>query len=82
MSPLKKRDTRRTGDPLQTDNNIVINDDLVAPAPLPGRPITVLCPLHKLPLPLQMNDKKKFAVCECNLPNNKHKGQVVWERNL
>jgi hypothetical protein len=45
------------------------------------RPQTVLCPLHKTPLAAQVEGDKKFAVCNCDIPGNKHKGQVVWQRN-
>ena len=85
MRSLKKQGTKKTEDTSsKRSNEIVITDDLagVAPAttPLPGRPITVLCPLHKTPLPLQIEGERKFAVCQCDVPGNKHKGQVVWER--
>ena len=45
----------------------------------PKKP-TVMCPLHHLPLEVQVKDKRMIAVCNCNVPNNNHKGHVVWER--
>lgn len=44
------------------------------------RPPTVLCPLHRTPLIVQVEGNKKFAICQCDVPGNKHKGQVVWQK--
>lgn len=56
-------------------------DEVIEVKPLYApRPQTVLCPLHRTPLAVQVEGNKKFAVCNCDTPGNKHKGQVVWQK--
>lgn len=74
--PAVGSDEVQESEPEQSQVNII------HPADEPARPMTVLCPLHRTPLPLQKDEKRKFVICLCNVPGNRHKGQVVWERKL
>lgn len=43
---------------------------------------TVPCPAHGTPLELKKQDGKRIAVCNCDVKNNKHAGQVVYEATI
>lgn len=41
---------------------------------------TILCPAHKQPIKVVDEATRQYAVCTCNVPADKHTGQVVFEK--
>ena len=87
MSPFKKRRVL-TGDkldevmeaPTHEAEDIGPAEEIQVKPLYAPRPQTVLCPLHRTPLTVQIEGNKKFAVCLCDVQGNRHKGQVVWQK--
>lgn len=63
-------------------------DPTLSTGPVEDGETTVECPVHKQKLQIQTENREvegktvfvKFAVCNCNVPDNQHLGKRVWEQ--